>query len=500
MTIGRRAPEEILAELSRRRAADAPTHGGHVLSYVYDTGLAALDELAAAAAALVLPVNGLDPTVFGSVATMERDLISFARSAFHGAGDDGSPVAVGSVTSGGTESCILAVKSARDSSGLAPGRGSIVMPATAHAAFDKAARLLGVRVIRVPVDPVTTAVTAEAMAAAMDDETFLLVASAPNYPTGVLDPIEALGELALERDLPLHVDACLGGFALAWWPDPVPAWDFRVPGVASISADLHKYGYAPKGASVVLYADRDRHRAGFFANTDWPGYPIVNPTLLGSRSATGLASAWAITEYLGPEGFAELVAATAEAAARLRAAIDGIDGLAVVGAPTGPVFTVVADPAAADPIDPHRWAGAVAERGFTLQAQPRYTQSDGTVLPASTHLTVTPVSATVLDELIVALRAGAEAARGLPPAQAPEALAGLADAFANGTLTVDDALALPSEAVEAALIGAGIDPRVDPSEASEALDMPAVIAAIEALPRPVTAKMLTEFLAAYANP
>lgn len=490
----KQSPDDVLAELSRRRSTDAPTHGGHVLSYVYDSGLAELDDLAGRAAALVQPVNGLDPTVFGSVATMERDLITFSRTAFHG------PDAVGSVTSGGTESCILAVKAARDRAGMQPGRGAIVLPSTAHAAFDKAARLLGVRAIRVPVDPDTTGVAPETMAAAIDDDVFLLIASAPNYPTGAIDPIGDLGALALRRDLPLHVDACLGGYALAWWPDTLPAWDFRVQGVTSISADLHKYGYAPKGASVILHADRDRHRAGFFATTDWPGYPIVNPTLLGSRSAAGLASAWAITEYLGSEGYAELVGAVAASTARLREEVARIDGLRVIGAPAGPVFAVVADQSSDDPVDPHRWAGAVAEHGFTLQAQPRFTQSDGTVLPASTHFTVTPVTATVLDKLITAMHDGAEQARGLPRAAAPEALAALAEAFESGAVTVDDVVALPSEAVEQALSGAGIDPHTDPSGAAAALDMPAIIAAIETLPRPVTARMLTEFLAAYANP
>ncbi|MFT4088062.1 MAG: aspartate aminotransferase family protein [Gordonia sp. (in: high G+C Gram-positive bacteria)] len=485
--------EEVLAELARRRAADVPTHGGHVLSYVYDSGLAELDDLAARAAAAVQPVNGLDPTVFGSVASMERDLIAFARTAFH------APDAAGSVTSGGTESCILAVKAARDHAGVAPGRGAIVLPSTAHAAFDKAARLLGVRAVRVPVNPESTEVDVDAVASAIDDDTFLLVASAPNYPTGALDPIAELGALAVERGLPLHVDACLGGFALPWWPSPLPDWDFRVPGVASLSADFHKYGYAPKGASIVLHRDRDRHRAGYFATTSWPGYPIVNPTLLGSRSAAGLASAWAITRHLGTSGFAPLVGKIAAAADALIDAVGAIDGLCVVGRPRGPVFSVIADASTPTPIDPHRWAAAVGARGFTLQPQPSYTQADGTVLAASTHLTVTPVTATVLDDLHAALVDAADEARGLPAAAPPEALAALAGAFDAGQISVDDALALPSEATAAALAGAGIDPAVDPADGS-GLDLPAVLAAIEALPRPVTAKMLTEFLASYTNP
>lgn len=489
-----RSTDEVLARLRRLRATDAPTHGGRILSYVYDSGLTEIDELAAAAAALVQPVNGLDPTVFGSVAAMERELIAFCRTVFHG------PDAVGSITSGGTESCLLAVLAARDHAVAPPGTGSVVLASTAHAAFDKAAHLLGVRAVRVPVDPDTTRVRPEDVAAALDDDTFLVVVSAPNYPTGALDPVAQVAEVAAAAGIALHVDACLGGFALPWWPETLPAWDFRVPGVSSISADFHKYGYAPKGASVILHSSRERHRAGFFADTDWPGYPVVNPTLLGSRSAAGLAGAWAITEHLGDDGYRALVERVAAASAAVRRTLDDIDGLRVLGDPAGPVLAVIADPASSSPIDPHRWSTAVAEHGFTLQVQPGYRQSDGTLLPPSTHLTFTPVTAAVVDELVAALHAGAEAARGLPPAGAPEALRTLAEAFDSGAVTVADALALPSKAIEAALVGAGIDPHTDPSATAAALDMPAVIAAIESLPRPVTAKMLTEFLAAYSTP
>nr|WP_246372290.1 aminotransferase class V-fold PLP-dependent enzyme [Gordonia humi] len=476
------------------RAADAPTHGGRVLSYVYDSGIAELDRLAGAAAAMVQPVNGLDPTVFGSVAALERDLISFARTAF------GDPAAVGSITSGGTESCILAVSAAREHARLAPGQGNVVVPSTAHAAFDKAGRLLGVSVRRVPVDPDTTRADVDAMAAAIDDDTFLLVASAPNYPTGALDPIVALGDLALRRGIAMHVDACLGGFALAWWPSPVDDWDLRVPGVTSLSADFHKYGYAPKGASVLLHTDRDRHRAAYFALTAWPGYPVVNPTLLGSRSVAGTATAWAITRYLGVDGYTALTGDVAAATARLRSLVDRIEGLRVVGEPVGPVFAATADTDVEAPVDPHRWAQEVDRLGYTLQMQPEYTQSDGTVLPASTHLTVTPVTAHVVGDLSLALWDGADNAGGLPPSSPPPPLRDLAAAFASGAVSVDDAVALDSSSTEAVLVEAGLDPHTDPAGASHTLDMGAVIAAIDALPRPVTAKMLVEFLAAYSNP
>lgn len=494
-----RDPEEVLAELRRLRETDAPTHGGHVLSYVYDSGQEQLDRLAAAAADLVRPVNGLDPTVFGSVAAMERDLIRFARTAF------GSADAVGTITSGGTESCLLAVLSALRSSGVERARANVVAPATVHAAFLKAAEIFGIELRRVPVDPETTEVSAAAMAERIDDATVLLVASAPNYPTGALDPIAEIGAVALDRGVPLHVDACLGGFALAWWPENLPSWDLSswdlsTPGVTSLSADFHKYGYSPKGASILLHTDRDRHRAGSFATADWPGYPIVNPTLLGSRSAAGTASAWAITRHLGSAGFSALVTDIAAAHVQVCRAVDAIDGLRIVGRPRGPVLAVVADPDSAASIDPHRWAGEVAARGFTLQPQPRYRQPGGSELAASTHVTVTPVTRRVVDELIRAMREAADAARGLPAVPAPDQLRDLGAAFRSGAVSTDDALALDSAAVEAVLIGAGIDPHVDPSAASDALDIGAVIAAIDVLPRPVSAKMLAEFLAAFTNP
>ncbi|GAB10236.1 putative lyase [Gordonia araii NBRC 100433] len=481
--------DAILARLRELRSADAPTHGGRILSYVYDSGLAALDDLAAAAAREVQPVNGLDPTVFTSVATMERELIAFARNAFQG------PGAVGSVTSGGTESCLLAVKAARDRVSRT-GRGSVVLPTTAHVAFVKAAHVLDVDLVRVPVDPDSTSVDADAVAGALRDDTFLIVASAPNYPTGVADPIGDLGRLALDREIALHVDACLGGFALAWWPEDLAPWDFAVPGVSSISADLHKYGYSPKGASILLHADRDRHRAQYFATTDWPGYPVVNPTLLGSRSAAGLAAAWAIVQYLGDDGFRTLVAAIARATTALRGTVEGIDGLRVVGDPVGPVFAVAADDSSASPIDPHRWARAVGDAGFELQLQPSFTQADSTVLPATTHLTVTPVTETVVDELSAALIGAADRTRGQAPAEPPQALADLAAAVDSGDASIGDLLALPSSVTADVLVAAGIDPH----DADGELDMAAIVAAVQALPRPITAKMLTEFLASYTNP
>ena len=461
--------EPILAELEALRAADPPTHGGRVLSYVYDSGRAEVDALAREAAALFLPVNGLDPTTFTSVGVLERDLVAFGRQLLHGDGE-----VVGSVTSGGTESCLLAVKSARDGFRAAhpdAGRAAIVMPTTAHPAFRKAAAYLDLAVVEVPVETDGAVSTARLLAAVDDAElrgprVALAVVSAPSYPVGALDPVAEVAAGCAERGIALHVDACIGGLVLPWWPGELPAWDFRVPGVTSMSADLHKYGYAPKGASLVLYRGRQRHLAQYFATSSWPGYPVVNPTMLGSRSATALAAAWAVVRALGAEGFEALVQRTAEATDRVQAAVEEIPGSAVLGRPTGPLLALAADADVpeAERVDPFLLVDAVRERGFLLQAQPACPQPDGTLVPRTAHLTMTAVSLEVVDELVVALIAGADAVRGVaPPSPDPTLVAqvaeqGLPDHLAGVMATLE---ALPrdqSPVLLAQLLQAVIDP------------------------------------------
>lgn len=460
--------ETVLTELRALRAQDPPTHGGRVLSYVYDSGRPDLDALTARAAELFLPVNGLDPTTFTSVATLERDLVRFGREMLHGDTD-----VVGSVTSGGTESCLLAVKSARDRLPTSGGaRPCLVLPTTAHPAFRKAAAYLGLDLVEVPVEVATGAVRAAAVLDAVDDcreagrDVALVVVSAPSYPTGTLDPVADVAAGCSERGVDLHVDACVGAFVLPWWPGDVPAWDFGVAGVTSMSADLHKFGYAPKGASLVLHRGRDRHRAQYFATSSWPGYPVVNPTVLGSRSAVALAAAWAVVRALGSDGYRELVSATAEATAQVRAAIGGVHGLAVLGEPTGPLLALTAD-AGVDPreqVDPFLLVDAVRDRGFLLQAQPACPQPDGTVVPRSVHLTLTAVSGTIVDELGHALATAADAVRGAP---AP----------------------VPDPALVADVAERGLPDR-----------LAGVMATLEAVPQDDSPRLLTDLLAAVIDP
>lgn len=487
---------QILSRLTAYRERDAPTHGGRVLSYVYDSGIAEIDALAADAARMLQPVNGLDPTTFPSVALMEGDLVAFGRSMLHG------PTATGSITSGGTESCLLAVKAARDvwrDRHPDEARRPVVVVATStHAAFHKAAHYFGLDLRVVPVDPETGLPSAPMMIDSLDEQAALVVVSAPSYPHGVIDPVEEVAAAAQAAGICCHVDACIGGWILPWWTGAgggaVAPWDFRVPGVSSISADLHKYGYAPKGASLLLFAEAEMDRARYFALTDWLGYPVVNPTVLGTRSATSLAAAWSVVQALGDQGYAALAAQVVRATEAVHACIEEIDGLTVQAAPTGPLIAVRADPssAAEQQVDPHLWAAAVAERGFVLQGQPVLEQRDGSVIARTTHLTITPVTLGLLDELLPALREGADSVRGRSPS------AGRAGPQAEGPEPTSPESSSPEPSSPAGLP----DPAAlaDLARSTGDIDLTSVLQLIETLPREHSARLLTDFLAEFTAP
>lgn len=510
-------PADILARLQELREADAPTHGGHVLSYVYDSGLAELDELAAAAIRMVQPVNGLDPTTFTSVAAMEREVLGFARRILHG-----DEQVVGTVTSGGTESCLLAVKTARDWWRAAhPGeqRPRLLAPVTVHAAFQKAAHYFGLDLDLVAVDAEGTVAAAD-LVARLGPDVALVVVSAPSYPFANLDPVAEVAEAAAEQGIDCHVDACIGGWVLPWLDEPggtsLPLWDFRVPGVTSLSADLHKFGYTPKGASVLLQRGRDRQRRQYFATTRWPGYPVVNPTMLGSKSASALAASWAIIRALGEQGYSELARSCADSTAALRAVVDGIEGLRVVGDPVGPLFAVATDDSVPVErrVDAHHWADQVRSHGFLLQLQPGLAQADGPRLPSTTHLTITPVTAHVLPALSAALVAAAEEVRGVPAVSPADVLAALGASGAGGgagasgdgaacglgAFLSPDAPPLDSETAWGLLRAIGLAPATPESSAALPDRLAPFLALVEALPAPLTERLLTELLARLIEP
>jgi glutamate/tyrosine decarboxylase-like PLP-dependent enzyme len=327
--------------------------------------------------------------------------------------------------------------------------------------------------------------------------------SAPAYPHATLDPVAEVAAAASVAGIACHVDACIGGWVLPWWGSvggaELPPWDFAVPGVTSISTDLHKFGYAPKGVSVLLQRGRDRQRHQYFATKRWPGYPVVNPTVLGSRSAGALAAAWAIMQRLGESGFASLSASCRRATDALVRVVTDIEGLRVVGSPTGPLFAVACDTSvpAARQVDPHQWADRVKQLGWVLQQQPELDQDDGVRLPHTAHLTITPVTESVLEELGAALVRAADEVRGVPAVDARDMLAALPP-------LEDDAGPLTSKQAFGVLRalgiggggedGAGVGAPVLPDE------MAPLLALIEALPAPLTERLLVELLARLVEP
>ncbi|MEO6085453.1 MAG: aminotransferase class V-fold PLP-dependent enzyme [Umezawaea sp.] len=392
----------VLDELRALRDGDLPTHGGRTLAYVYDSAVPGLDELAASAHALASSVNGLDPTAFPSLLRLENDVVAMASGLL-----GGSEATVGTVTSGGTESCLLAVLAARDSRPevSAP---AMVVPETAHAAFRKAAHYFGVRVVAVPVDPVTFRADAAAMAAAIDSDTVLVVASAPSYAHGVVDPVAEIAAAAQRAGVRCHVDACIGGWVLPYFRRlgvDVPPFDFSVHGVTSISVDLHKYAYCPKGTSVLLHASADLRRAQYFASADWPGYTMLNSTTQSTRSGGPLAAAWAVTRHLGDAGYLDLAEKTLGAVRGILDGIKGIDGLRVLSHPDSTLIAVTAD---RDDVDVFTVADEMKARNWYVQPQFAYGAS-----PANLHLTVTAANAgneaALVADLDEAVRAAVEA-------------------------------------------------------------------------------------------
>ncbi|MGW1068728.1 pyridoxal phosphate-dependent decarboxylase family protein [Streptomyces aureus] len=474
-----RSGADLLAELAALTAADLPTRGGNTTAYVYDSGRPEVREAAERAYVTMMEVNGLDPTAFPSIVALERQVVG-ATAARLG-GDDTTP---GIFTSGGTESIILAVKAARDARPdvLAP---EIVVPVTAHAAFHKAGSYLRVTVRSAPVDPETYRADPAAIAELCNENTVLVVASAPSYAHGVIDPVAEIAADAAARGIPCHVDACVGGWLLPWLAEagaPVPAFDLSVPGVTSLSCDLHKFGYAPKGASVLLFRDEALRLDAYYACATWPGYTVVNSTIQSSKGAGPLAGAWATLQALGADGYRELGRAALAATRALIAGVEEIDGLTVLGSPDATLVALGADPAAETPLDLFALADETRARGFFLQPQ---LSLDG--LPANLHLTLTGVSERGVGELLAVLRECVETVRPLGPPTPPADIVDL--------LTQVDLTELDNASFAALLPAAGVD-----LSGENAARMAPVNRLLDALPAATREVIVTRFLSALYSP
>jgi sphinganine-1-phosphate aldolase len=381
---------DALTQLRSMQSADLPVHGGRTLAYVYDSGLPDIDRIGREAVAAYAGSNGLDPTAFPSLLRMETEVVGMAADLL-----DAPESVVGTVTSGGTESVLLAVQTARDARPEID-RPRMVLPATVHAAFHKAAHYFGVEPVLVPVGPDFRADPA-AMAAAIDERTVLVVASAPSYAHGVVDPVAAIAAAAAERGIRCHVDACIGGWVLPYAARlgrDVPAWTFAVEGVTSISVDLHKYAYAPKGTSVLLHRSPELRRPQFFASATWPGYTMLNSTMQSTKSGGPLAGAWAVMRSLGDAGYERLARDVFEAVDRIRAGISEMKELAVAGTPDSTLLALTTD----DSCDPFTVCDEMTARGWYVQPQMSYAGS-----PATIHLSVSAATLPHVEELLEAL-------------------------------------------------------------------------------------------------
>ncbi|GAB4513173.1 MAG: pyridoxal-dependent decarboxylase [Haliangiales bacterium] len=327
--------------------------------------------------ALHSQANPLHADLWPSVVKYEAEIVAMTADMLGGAHVEGGGVC-GAVSSGGTESIMLAMKTYRDHARAERGirRPEMVVPVTAHAAFDKAAQYFGIRQVKVPIGPDYTA-DVDAVRRAIGRNTAVVVGSAPSFPHGTIDPIAELSELARQRGVGFHTDACLGGFVLPWARRlgyQVPPFDFALPGVTSISADTHKYGYAAKGTSVVLYRDPALRRYQWYTATDWPGGLYLSPTFAGSRPGALSAACWAALMSMGEEGYLDASARILATAADIKAGIHAIDGLTVLGDP----LWVIAF--ASDTLDIYRVMEQMSHRQWNLNGLHR---------PSCVHLCVT---------------------------------------------------------------------------------------------------------------
>lgn len=390
---------DIERSLIETKNRDFDWRSGKVPLYVYYDEPDVLDA-AIKAYTLFFSENALGKKAFPSLDQLEREVVDMALALFRA-----GPEAGGSFTSGGTESLFLALKTARDKARAEQPyltQPNLVVPQTCHATVNKAAHYLGLSVRRVSISSDFRA-DVSAMSEAIDDDTIMLVGSAPGYTHGVFDPIHELGELALKHDLWLHVDACLGGFLAPFVRQigyPVPEFDFTIPGVTSLSADLHKYGFSAKGASVLLFDAAAHQRHQRFEFRDWPRGLYATETFLGTRPGGAIAAAWAVMNYLGETGYqriARKIMATKEA---MIASITSIDGLEVVQ----PSELCILIYRSSDPrLDINAVAEGLVARGWFVGRS---------LEPLGIHMALNPVHAQCVDAYVADLRAVAGDARG----------------------------------------------------------------------------------------
>ena len=384
--------DEVLSAMRAARDHDVQWQKGRAFSLVYHAGKD-VDDLLKEASLLFFSENGLNPTAFPSLRKFETEIVAMTASLL-----GGDEQTVGTVTSGGTESLLMAVKTARDWARKnkpeikAP---EMILPITGHPAFEKSAEYFGIKIVNIPVRADYRA-DVDAARRAVTSNTILMIGSAPAYPHGVVDPIRELAAIALEKGILFHTDACVGGFMLPFVRKlgyRINDFDLSVPGVTSISADLHKYAYAAKGASVILYKTAELRRHQMFVSINWPGGIYPSPAMGGTRPASPVAAAWAVLNYLGESGYLEMTNLVMKTARRLQDGVNAVSGLKVVSNPEMSVFAI-----GSDGLDVYAVADELSARNWHLDRQQ---------FPPTLHMTVQFGHVGIVDEFLRDLAAAA---------------------------------------------------------------------------------------------
>jgi sphinganine-1-phosphate aldolase len=384
--------ESLKREMQTRGQNDVKWRDGKTAVYVFNAG-PDVERVQKEAYALFQSENGLGPMAFPSLKKMEDEVVAMGLSLLHA--PEG---AAGNITSGGTDSITMAMKTARDFARKEKGMTGIpnvVLPYSAHPAFDKAAKVMEIEVRRVALGEDMLA-DVEAIGKAADERTVMIVGSAPCFPYGLIDPIEKLGALAQARGLWLHVDACVGGYIAPFVRmngGDVPPFDFEVPGVSSMSADLHKYGYCAKGASTVLFRSEALRAHMIFDTDNWPGGRMVTPTLAGTRPGGAIAAAWAVMNFLGVEGYRAKHKQVTDAREKIEAGVKAL-GFRVLGQPQLGLVAFTHDD-----LDCMAVWGKLFERGWFTSL---------TTQPKGLHLMLSPFHLQVVDTYLADLAWGVD--------------------------------------------------------------------------------------------
>jgi sphinganine-1-phosphate aldolase len=397
---------EIISQLEKRQSAEPDVHAGRLFGLVYPSGRTDIEDLIAEVNRRYLFGNALNPFRFPELAVLETEVVGAVADLLHRPPGSGQ---AGAMTSGGTESILMSMLVHRQ---RARARGidrpQVLAPASAHPAYAKAAHYLDLELVQIPLDANWRA-DAEIARSLITERTAVVVASAFSYPYGIMDPVEELAKLAAGAGAGCHVDACIGAFVLPFLERlgvAVPPFDFRVPGVTTISADVHKYGYVPKGASVVLHRADDWFFEQGFVYDKWGAGLYGSAAMAGARPASPIACSWAVINYLGVAGYTEIMGGLMALTDRLREVVGAAEGVEVVGDPIGPVLAAHS-PAG---LDLYAAADFMAERGWYLNKNAH---------PLGLHLMVSPGHGAVIEELVADLEAALAFAATCPPAGPP---------------------------------------------------------------------------------